>query len=128
MGSSYHFDTQLIDDGPRHIVYPDTNGDGLPDAWNLNPAIWLGNVVAGVDYETDGKPNTDATGDDGAFSDDEDGITAHPSWSGTNLVLTVQVTGGSGTLGIWIDWDRNGAFNTAPYVADLRQPAARCIR
>lgn len=96
------FFTSAAADGPRHSY----NGLVLGTAW---------------DFEAQGVPSAAADGDDNTLSpDDEDGIVVHPSWNANGtLRVTVKATGGVGAtlynLAIWINWDKNGVFNTAPF-------------
>ncbi len=93
--------TELVDDGARHDV-PNTG------------AIHLGTVIDG---DSDGQESADAgragtDGDDGDGTDDEDGIVVVGNWydgmGGGRIQVTV--TGGSGYLSGWIDWDGNNQF------------------
>jgi hypothetical protein len=73
--------------------------------------LWLGAVV---DWEYDGTPTINALGDDTVDSnDDEDGVDFAPpaQCAGNQLEFTVTVTGGSGTLGAWFDWNQNGVWD-----------------
>jgi len=81
-------------------------------------AVILG---ASVDHESDGQVSTDAgkatnSGDDNtAGTDDEDGVVVIGNWdNGTNGgSVNVNVTGGSGYLSAWIDWNQDNDFNDA---------------
>ena len=96
---------------------PDTYGttianNGAESAVNAN---YL-RIGATVDGENDGTPGSDATGD-GA---DEDGISTIPSLvqNATDYSLSVSVynnTGSPKTLQGWIDFNRNGTFDTGEY-------------
>lgn len=91
------YSTTLASNGPRH-VYTGT------------PQIWLG---ATIDLETDGFPGASANGDDTNNLDDEDGIERVPGYqwaSGNTVWITATVTGGSGDLYAWFDWNGNGSF------------------
>jgi len=99
------YKTLLASDGPRHVI----------------GSLYLG---ASIDsHEQDGLPTTDATGDDTDGSDDEDGVARAQStaavspamWTnGTNGGrVTVTVTGGSGYLVGWFDFNGNGQFDSA---------------
>jgi hypothetical protein len=106
---SGNYQTLLSDSGPRHEIGPD---------------LYLG---ACVDGETNGQPNPAADGDDtnvlGApgvtygqcsGNDDEDGVTPTGVWTpNATVALNVTVTGGSGVLGCWIDWNANGNLGSA---------------
>ena len=67
----------------------------------------------GIDAEANGQPTINADGDDTSGIDDEDGVTRTPgvNWQvGGNGSVDVTVTGGTGCLSGWIDWDGNGIF------------------
>lgn len=87
--------TSSAQDGPRHVK----------DNLYLGPNI---------DTEADGFPSVDATGDDNNNLDDEDGIVRVPNdvWQPGNTVhITATVTGGTGDLYGWFDWDDDGDFS-----------------
>lgn len=91
------YSTTLASNGPRH-VYTGT------------PRIWLG---ATIDLEADGFPGASANGDDTNNLLDEDGIVRVPGYlwvSGNTVWITATVTGGSGDLYAWFDWNGNGSF------------------
>ena len=77
-------------------------------------------IVAGIrmgaliDSEQDGQPNVAATGDDGATSDDEDGVTLSALAAGQPAVASVNMVGLTGTpvcyLNAWIDFNGNGSW------------------
>lgn len=111
---------------PRSSVYiPNPfNADfgDLPDSYGTTHAangpyhnqgsLRLGAVF---DWEYDGAPTDTALGDDTAGSpDDEDGVDFIPpvECAGVTLQFTVTVTGGSGTLGAWFDWNQDGDWDT----------------
>ena len=96
------------------------------------PSHQLGqNLLLGVcvDAETDGQPDTPATGDDTAVgspvfgqtvppcTDDEDGVVRTPNVNWQNGVgggsVNVTVAGGPGCLSGWIDWNGNGNLTDA---------------
>ncbi len=92
-----------LSNGPRHVL-----GDRL---------LYLG--ANPPDGEADGQPNTNASGDDGAqigAVDDEDGVASFPTCPNDRTYsVTVNVTNDSGSTGYlvgYVDWDRDGAFNT----------------
>jgi len=104
--------TLKTNNGARHAVLP-------PDA----DRIFLG---SSVDPESDGQPNSTATGDDLAGTpDDEDGVRVSGFFNTRNGLLTpiqstvipnttVTVTSsGSGFIDSWIDWNRDGDFTDA---------------
>lgn len=95
------------------VSFPDTNADNKPDSLNGEAAVWLGAIV---DYESDGQPTADADGDDNTGLDDEDGVVfTDPLTPGSNAGMTVTVNSSAGTnvnIGIWIDWNADGVFDT----------------
>jgi hypothetical protein len=82
--------TLLSDDGARHKV----------------SGLVLGQLI---DRELDGQPNTSATGDDLNKLDDEDGVLrSKEAWTPNATVhISVTVSGGSGYLVGWFDWDES---------------------
>ncbi len=87
--------TYLASDGARHTV---------------SAGIRLGSQI---DAETDGQPNSSATGDNIRDDSDEDGViftsSLSPGWP-----ATVEVTASvAGYLNAWIDFNRNGSFDDA---------------
>ncbi len=89
------YGTLITSDGARH-----TSG-----------SLYLG---AAFDSDPDGNPTLDATGDDtGDGGDDEDGVIRDPLtlWQPSNTVnITVTVSGDSGYLVGWFDWNNDGDF------------------
>ena len=82
------YPTLRSSDGARHVI-----GD-----------LFLGHTV---DADPDGLPSEFANGDDAV--DDEDGIVFNgPLVVGLNASIDVTVTGTSGTLDAWIDFNRDG--------------------
>ncbi|WP_428310801.1 GEVED domain-containing protein [Hydrocarboniphaga sp.] len=90
--------TLVADNGPRHFI----NTDGP----------FLG---SGIDAETDGQPNSGATGDDIATSDDEDGVTIAKLIPGQNAkaIIVVTAPGGTAQLDAWIDFNADGDWSDA---------------
>jgi len=89
------YPTLLANNGARHII------DGV---------TFLG---SSVDAETDGQQNADATGDDVAVSDDEDGIVfPAPLIVGEQgaIIASASVIG---YLNAWIDFNGNGSWADA---------------
>jgi hypothetical protein len=93
------------------------------------------------DTEGDGQPETYAGatggGDDGDGTNDDDGVSRSmggPKWiSGDTVPLTITVTGGSGRVVGWFDWDDDGDFDemrdfgvlsAGTHSVDLDLPAA----
>ena len=104
LGVPQSYPTLNENDGPSHLV---------------GPNLYLGQCV---DAESDGQPDSVASGDDPAVAapsygtcattDDEDGVQRTPdaSWTtGPNGgSVDVTVAGGPGCLSGWIDWNGNG--------------------
>ncbi|MCP3973367.1 MAG: hypothetical protein GY720_02605, partial [bacterium] len=89
------YPTTLAQDGARHLILP-----------VLNPTLG-----AFVDDEIDGRPSSDASGDDTAgASDDEDGVRLEsPIIAGQIATLTITGTNVTGAfLNAWIDFDGDG--------------------
>jgi uncharacterized repeat protein (TIGR01451 family) len=69
------------------------------------PGLHLG--ASSPDFEPDGQPNANATGDDSAQSNDDDGVTfAAPLLVGQTAAVTV-LASTNGFLDAWIDFDAN---------------------
>lgn len=85
------YGTLLADDGARHTA----------------TGLQLGSLR---DLDSDGQPGLNATGDDLAGTDDEDGVSFGTLSTGLNSSLTALVSGGSGRLDAWIDFNRDGDF------------------
>ncbi|RLC81636.1 MAG: hypothetical protein DRI61_03610 [Chloroflexi bacterium] len=89
------YKTLADSNGPRHI----------------RSELYLGHRI---DVEINGFPSTDALGDDNNILDDEDGIVRVPGelWQPNNTVhITATVTGGTGDLYAWFDWDNDNDFS-----------------
>lgn len=83
-------------------------------AWHKAGPLTLG---ASVDIEADGVPSLDATGDDLAGNDDEDGLISSLGLT-TGKIATISLivansdaAGDSGMVAGWIDFDGNGQFD-----------------
>ncbi|WP_395742930.1 beta strand repeat-containing protein [Prosthecobacter sp.] len=91
-----NYQTTSSDSGPSH--YRDTN-------------LRLG---ATLDIESDGQPDSTATGDDNTGTDDEDGISSLPVFArGKSFTIPVSVfnnTGGSANVFVFLDWNNDGDF------------------
>lgn len=84
--------------GPRHVI-----GN-----------LYLGSLIDA--HELNGLPTTAANGDNLNGLDDEDGVVRTPGWKWSPAnggSVDVMVTGGSGCLSGWIDWNKNGSFADA---------------
>ena len=85
------YPTLLANDGARH------NSAGFPT---------LGTTV---DNDLDGQPNATATGDDTNGADDEDGVTFTSALTaGSTAGVDVVISGTSGDLNAWIDFNADG--------------------
>ncbi len=85
-----NYDTLVYKNGPRHV---------------LTGTLKLG---ACVTAEPDGQPNSTATGD---ACDDGVQRVGNTAWQpGVVVTLNVTVTGGTGALGAWFDWNNDGTF------------------
>ena len=97
--------------GARHEV-PNYNGG------NNTAPLMLG---AKIDVEADGAAGVNATGDDAAGVDDEDGVVFNTDVSVPGRLETVFVTASAaGVLNGWIDFDRDGTFGAAEQIFDDR--------
>lgn len=89
------YPTLAISNGANHVI-------GGP---------WLGDASDGPDAEIDGQPEASALGDDTFdLNDDEDGVQIPVLTQGTTSTITVEVSGGGGDLGAWIDFDGDGTW------------------
>jgi len=68
---------------------------------------------SGVDAESDGQPDTTATGDDNDGNDDEDGVNFTSPLSPGILATVTVVASASGMLDAWIDFNGNASWNDA---------------
>jgi hypothetical protein len=86
---------RLTNNGARHVI----------------GAVRLGTLV---DADGDGAPTANATGDDTLdLNDDEDGAIKTPGsiWAaGGTGQLNITVSGGTGCVAAWIDWNRDNDF------------------
>lgn len=93
------YPTLLVNDGARH---------------NYLPGMYLG---SGVDFEPNGQVTDDATGDDLAGIDDDDGVTFSPLVPGVTTTIEVQAAipaGTDGYLNAWIDFNNDGDWDDDP--------------
>ncbi len=85
----------MVNNGPRHQIV------------GIGPRLG-----SHIDPEPDGQPTNGANGDDLDAIDDEDGVNLPVRLTrGQQGTVTVTVTGTSGYLVGWIDFDRNGSFD-----------------
>ncbi|RVU85719.1 DUF11 domain-containing protein [Leucothrix sargassi] len=89
----------------------------------LTPELFLGSAMP--DAEADGQPSATAMNDDSVNSDDEDGVNTLPTLSVQDSSYSVVVnasntTGSPARLIAWIDFDRDGKF-------DSNEAAARVV-
>ena len=85
--------------------------------------VWLGTTV---DTESDGHPNSNATGDDLNMADDEDGVTFNPPlYPGQPATINIVVSVGFAFLQGWIDFNADGdwADPGEQIITDLNLPA-----
>jgi|GEM_PF-2781379 len=102
----YNYPTLLASNGARHFKY-------------LN--IRLGSLI---DSETNGQPNTPSTGDDLAFTDDEDGVVFVGKMY-VGLPATIQVSASfTGFLNAWMDFNKDGDWADAGEQIFTNQPLA----
>ncbi|MHA4740632.1 T9SS type A sorting domain-containing protein [Dyadobacter sp. MSC1_007] len=75
-----------------------------------------------IDADPNGTASTDAAGDNGSGSDDENGVSSFPEIQGgstttvTNYTVNlslVNITGSSANVCGWIDWNSNGVFDAS---------------
>ena len=76
----------------------------------ISGGIYFG---SGVDAESDGQPDTTATGDDNDGNDDEDGVNFTSPLSPGALATVTVVASVSGMLDAWIDYNGNTSWNDA---------------
>jgi VCBS repeat-containing protein len=95
--------------GARHAILP-------PDG----SQIFLG---TSPDSESDGQPNVNALGDDGAGRDDEDGVTIDGMFNSRVPATNVTVNAsGTGIVDAWVDWNRDGDFTDVGEQVITNQP------
>ncbi|MEZ4643815.1 MAG: GEVED domain-containing protein [Chloroflexota bacterium] len=98
-----------------------TDFDDLPNSYNTNLSGGAYHVVTStlhlgpdVDLEPNGAPGTEADQDgfdDGVARD----MTDH--WTpGVTVQIAITVTGGTGVVGGWFDWDNDGMFGAGEFV------------
>ncbi|MHC1707083.1 MAG: GEVED domain-containing protein [Bacteroidales bacterium] len=87
------YPTLFINNGARHVL----------------SGLTLGNFI---DAEANGQPDMNATGDDNAAIDDEDGVVFTTMLiPGQNASITVTASQGGGYLNAWIDYNGDGDWN-----------------
>jgi hypothetical protein len=100
------YGTLLADDGARHVI----TGPALkPSTNSTNPSI------TAVDKETDGKPSTNADGDNNSTSNDENGIEFIGSWAVGNTVYFNAYVTEDCYLKAWFDWNHDGSFSDGEF-------------
>jgi len=128
--NKYHggsYDGHALGTSVEESFLPLDYGD-LPSAYSLtlkadNGACHVSSTLylgASVDVETDGQESPDAAGDDDN-GDDEDGVIVNGNWQEgvCGGAIDVSITGGSGYLSGWIDWNNDNDFNDAgEYILD----------
>ena len=109
---------------PNHIWINQSDFGDAPDSFgttNANDGARHSPVGptlgAERDAEKDGLPTADATGDDASdtgSADDEDGVSFSPIFVGQlDAEVTVNVSGGTGRLDAWIDFNDDGTFDAS---------------
>ena len=89
------YQTYTANDGPGHVV---------------DSEIYLGPSVP--DSETNGQPNSTATGDDIDGNNDDDGITfLHPLHPGYQVDISIEASEQDKFLNAWIDFNNNSTFS-----------------
>jgi len=94
-GGPTTYPTLLVSDGARHGIVP---------GFNLGVTI---------DAEGDGQPNPDATGDDLAGTDDEDGVVFTADLVTCEQASLAVVATAAGALDAWVDFDGDGDWGDA---------------
>jgi hypothetical protein len=100
-GTPRYYTTTEAYDGPRHVYTGSTK-------------IWLGALI---DLEADGTVSNNADGDDNDNFNDGDGIVRIPideggaAWDSGTGYISATVTGGTGDLYAWFDWNDDGDFD-----------------
>ncbi len=84
-------------------------GNGDNGARHTATGLLLG---ASRDAESEAVANSNASGDDVNGSDDEDGVSFSLLVVGQMAQLEATVSGGSGKLNAWIDYNRNGVWES----------------
>ncbi len=108
-GGDYRIDVDFdtFDFGDAPATYATLRADQGPSHL-IAPSFYLG---SGVDNDGDGRPTAAADGDDGAGSDDEDGVVFTQSLS-PGHPAEIQVTvSDAGKLDAWIDFGGDGDFS-----------------
>src|SRR5262249_29553345 len=94
------YGTTIAGNGARHTI---------------SSSLHLG---ATIDFENEGQASAAANGDDLLGIDDEDGVVMPGGLiAGRDAVVTVN-SSGTGKLDAWIDFNRNGVFDTDERIAD----------
>ena len=94
-----------------HTISATVNGvSGTQAASHRMGPLYLG---LDIDSELDGNPTARADGDDTVGRDDEEGIDLSQAFliPGTDTEIVATVSGGSGVLDAWIDWNGDGDWN-----------------
>lgn len=115
--------TILLDYGDAPVSYDDT-ADNNPARHEIASNLYLGSIAPDAEAAPQNSPNAD--GDDNATSpnvDDEDAFTNLPNVNATatatgNYSLNVPITntsGGNAKLHGWIDFNKNGKFESGEY-------------
>lgn len=106
----YQWWIEPLDFGDAPDTYPTKYAGGGAYHW-LMQGVFLGGVV---DAETDGQPSGNATGDDTANLDDEDGVTLMtPLVPGQMATVQVVASLAGAFLNAWVDFGGDGSWATS---------------
>ncbi|WP_159470165.1 GEVED domain-containing protein [Dyadobacter sp. 3J3] len=130
-GETVH--VEFVNEGRDYGDAPDSYGTQKASGGASHKVTNLLTLGSSVDPELDGAPGEAATGDNGATSDDENGISTFPAISGgankaiTNYTVNVSVknaTTATAKLCGWIDWNSNGTFEAGEGVCTTSGPGS----
>jgi hypothetical protein len=108
------YPTVLAFNGARHVIVP---------------GVRLG---AQIDYEPDGQPNSNATGDDlacpvpvGPCLNDDDGVLFLQPWYVGQTIQVGVIASTNGLLSAWVDFNQNGSWLDVGDQIFADQPVSR---
>ncbi len=112
--SLYFSDYILVQDCNHDMDFGDAPDPTYPTLFASNgarhlfdPDIFLGTKI---DAESDGQPNSDASGDDNDGNDDDDGVVFKKAFIPGNYATFDVTASRDGHLGVWVDFNGNGSF------------------
>ncbi len=135
-----NFDKYLLGDTEVYPGYPDLgdlpdlgDGTGAGDSeteWDSDGAYHFINedimIGSSVDQDVNGQPNSGATGDDADGNDDEDGVTAFPTFTpGTQVCMNIPVVNNTGEVAFFyafFDFNGDGDFGDAGETVTIAVP------